>query len=100
MYVCVKGSTFGARFEKGPKYSDLRGNYILRIIFSFSGRCLILTDSCYHRENQITDNSPAHNEYGKRRDLNAETRIAFTTHADADVGICFSNTLLEGTHLI
>ncbi|CAJ0629042.1 4017_t:CDS:2, partial [Entrophospora sp. SA101] len=42
---------------------------------------------------EVTDNSPAHNEYGRKRDMNEETRIAFTTHVEADVSICFTNTL-------
>ncbi|KAG9289208.1 hypothetical protein G9A89_022517 [Geosiphon pyriformis] len=46
----------------------------------------------------VTDNSPSHNEYGKRRDVNTDTRLAFTTHADADIAICFTNTLTEGSH--
>ncbi|RHZ43932.1 hypothetical protein Glove_801g10 [Diversispora epigaea] len=42
---------------------------------------------------EVTDNSDAHNKYGQKRDLDEETRIAFTTHADADISICFINTL-------
>ncbi|CAI2179103.1 5096_t:CDS:2 [Funneliformis geosporum] len=42
---------------------------------------------------KITDNSPAHNEYGGKKDIEEDTRLAFTTHADADVSICFTNTL-------
>ncbi|CAJ0625715.1 5849_t:CDS:2 [Entrophospora sp. SA101] len=45
---------------------------------------------------EVTDNSPAHNEYGRKRDMNEETRIAFTTHVEADVSICFTNTLEDG----
>ncbi|CAG8571580.1 8624_t:CDS:10, partial [Diversispora eburnea] len=42
---------------------------------------------------EVTDNSDAHNKYGQKRDLDEETRIAFTTHADADISICFVNIL-------
>src|SRR5207247_1496566 len=45
---------------------------------------------------EVTDNSPAHNEYGRKRDVNEETRIAFTTHVEADVSVCFTNILEEG----
>ncbi|RUS23958.1 emp24/gp25L/p24 family/GOLD-domain-containing protein, partial [Jimgerdemannia flammicorona] len=43
----------------------------------------------------ISDNSPAHNEYGKKRDVQ-DARLAFNTHADADVIICFTNHLADG----
>ncbi|RIA97586.1 endoplasmic reticulum vesicle protein 25 [Glomus cerebriforme] len=42
---------------------------------------------------EITDNSSAHNEYGRKRDIDGETRMPFTTHTDADVSVCFTNTL-------
>lgn len=41
----------------------------------------------------MTDNSDAHNKYGGKRDLEEEFPIAFTTHTDADISICFTNTL-------
>ncbi|CAG8534390.1 363_t:CDS:2 [Paraglomus occultum] len=45
---------------------------------------------------EISDNSDSHNEYGKKRDLHDNVRMAFTTHAEADVAICFENILSEG----
>ncbi|CAG8704608.1 9403_t:CDS:2, partial [Ambispora leptoticha] len=49
-------------------------------------------------EVEITDNSPAHNVYRKRKELNTDTPIAFTTQADAEINICFTNTLDEGAY--
>jgi hypothetical protein len=39
------------------------------------------------------------NEYGKSKDVVGETRMAFTSHADAAFDVCFENTLAEGTYL-
>ncbi|KAF8243177.1 hypothetical protein K440DRAFT_614054 [Wilcoxina mikolae CBS 423.85] len=36
------------------------------------------------------------NEYGKSKDVVGETRMAFTSHADAAFDVCFENTLTEG----
>ncbi|KAL1916891.1 uncharacterized protein VTP21DRAFT_5088 [Calcarisporiella thermophila] len=44
---------------------------------------------------EIFDHSPQHNEYGRRRDL-TDARVAFNTHADSEVSVCFTNTLDEG----
>ncbi|RIB01723.1 emp24/gp25L/p24 family/GOLD-domain-containing protein [Gigaspora rosea] len=44
---------------------------------------------------KVTDNSDANNKYGHKRDINEETRLAFTTHANADISVCFTNTLDE-----
>ncbi|CAG8716992.1 25248_t:CDS:2 [Dentiscutata erythropus] len=44
---------------------------------------------------EVTDNSDANNKYGHKRDINEETRLAFTTHANADISVCFTNTLDE-----
>ncbi|CAG8736257.1 15228_t:CDS:2, partial [Acaulospora morrowiae] len=42
---------------------------------------------------EVVDNSEARNKYGHKRDVNEDTRLTFTTHADADISICFTNTL-------
>lgn len=34
------------------------------------------------------------NEYGKPKDLAGETRMAFTSHADAAFDVCFENQLV------
>lgn len=34
------------------------------------------------------------NEYGKPKDLAGETRMAFTSHADAPFDVCFENQLV------
>lgn len=33
------------------------------------------------------------NEYGKPKDITGETRMAFTSHADAAFDVCFENML-------
>lgn len=35
------------------------------------------------------------NEYGKPKDLAGETRMAFTSHADAAFDVCFENQLVS-----
>ncbi|CAG8762973.1 2341_t:CDS:2, partial [Cetraspora pellucida] len=45
---------------------------------------------------EVTDNSDANNKYGHKRDVSEETRLAFTTHANADISVCFTNALDEG----
>ncbi|OZJ05324.1 hypothetical protein BZG36_01561 [Bifiguratus adelaidae] len=45
---------------------------------------------------EIFDNSLSANSYDKKRDLNGEVRLAFNTHADADISVCFTNTLHDG----
>ncbi|KAJ7163084.1 emp24/gp25L/p24 family/GOLD-domain-containing protein [Mycena filopes] len=42
---------------------------------------------------EIIDSSPAKNVYLSKRDINGETRLAITTHADGEVGVCFKNYL-------
>ncbi|MCJ1307722.1 Transmembrane emp24 domain-containing protein 10 [Agyrium rufum] len=39
------------------------------------------------------------NEYGKAKDIAGETRMAFTSHADAAFDVCFENTLVSKTAL-
>lgn len=42
---------------------------------------------------EILDGSSHRNVYQNKRGLAGETRMAITTHADADLGVCFKNTL-------
>ncbi|KAJ7243943.1 emp24/gp25L/p24 family/GOLD-domain-containing protein [Mycena rebaudengoi] len=40
---------------------------------------------------EIIDSSPQKNVYLSKRDIKAETRLAITTHAEGEVGVCFRN---------
>lgn len=42
---------------------------------------------------EVVDGSNHRNNYQNKRNINGETRMAITTHADADLGICFKNYL-------
>jgi len=42
---------------------------------------------------EIVDSSPQKNVYLSKRDINGETRLAITTHAEGEVGVCLKNTL-------
>ncbi|KAH9807901.1 emp24/gp25L/p24 family/GOLD-domain-containing protein [Melampsora americana] len=42
---------------------------------------------------EIIDGSVHRNVYQAKKGINGETRIAITTHNDADLGVCFTNTL-------
>ena len=42
---------------------------------------------------EIIDGSNHRNIYQTKRNVMGETRIAITTHADADLGVCFRNHL-------
>ena len=52
-----------------------------------------LTASCV----QIKD--AVGNEYGRPRDIAGESRVVFTSHADAAFDVCFDNILSGGTFL-
>ena len=41
----------------------------------------------------VVDGSQHKNVYLSKRDINGETRLAVTSHAHGDVGVCFTNTL-------
>lgn len=45
---------------------------------------------------EIVDGSNHRNTYQKKTNINGETRMAITTHADADLGVCFKNHLDNG----
>ena len=42
---------------------------------------------------EIIDGSGSRNTYQAKKGLKGETRMAITTHADADLGVCFKNQL-------
>ncbi|GAA5912589.1 hypothetical protein JCM5296_000743 [Sporobolomyces johnsonii] len=42
---------------------------------------------------EVVDGSASRNTYQSKRGLKGETRMAITTHADADLGVCFRNVL-------
>ncbi|KAF7316519.1 Endoplasmic reticulum vesicle protein 25 [Mycena indigotica] len=42
---------------------------------------------------EIIDSSPQKNVYLSKRNINAETRLAVTAHAEGEVGVCFKNFL-------
>lgn len=42
---------------------------------------------------EVVDGSGSRNIYQSKKGLKGETRMAVTTHADADLGVCFKNTL-------
>ena len=45
---------------------------------------------------EIVDSSPTRNVYLSKRNINGETRLAITTHADGEIGVCLSNHLEHG----
>jgi p24 family protein delta-1 len=40
---------------------------------------------------EIVDSSPQKNVYLHKKNINGETRLAVTSHADGEVGVCFKN---------
>ncbi|KAJ7064741.1 emp24/gp25L/p24 family/GOLD-domain-containing protein [Mycena amicta] len=46
---------------------------------------------------EIIDSSPQKNVYLSKRNINGETRLAVTSHADGEVGVCFKNYLDKDT---
>ncbi|GAA5930090.1 hypothetical protein JCM3775_004512 [Rhodotorula graminis] len=42
---------------------------------------------------EVIDGSASRNTYQAKKGLKGETRMAITTHADADLGVCFRNVL-------
>ncbi|KAJ7485661.1 emp24/gp25L/p24 family/GOLD-domain-containing protein [Mycena latifolia] len=63
-----------------------------------NGALVIVTANVGPGENQrvdveIVDSSPQKNVYLSKRAIKAETRLAITTHADGEVGVCFKNFL-------
>jgi hypothetical protein len=46
---------------------------------------------------EIIDSSPQKNVYLHKKNINGETRLAITSHAEGEVGVCFKNHLDHGT---
>jgi hypothetical protein len=46
---------------------------------------------------EIIDSSPQKNVYLHKKNINGETRLAITAHAEGEVGVCFKNHLDHGT---
>jgi hypothetical protein len=42
---------------------------------------------------EILDGSGSRNVYQMKKGIKGETRMAITTHADAELGVCFGNVL-------
>jgi len=42
---------------------------------------------------EIIDSSPQRNVYLHKKNINGETRLAITSHAEGEVGVCFKNHL-------
>ena len=47
---------------------------------------------------EIIDSSPQQNVYLRKKGIKAETRLAITTHAEGEVGVCFYNYLEQGRY--
>jgi len=47
---------------------------------------------------EIIDSSPQKNVYLHKKNINGETRLAITAHADGEVGVCFKNHLDHDAH--
>lgn len=47
---------------------------------------------------EIVDSSPQQNVYLRKKGIKAETRLAVTTHAEGEVGVCFYNYLEQGRY--
>lgn len=45
---------------------------------------------------EITDSSPQKNVYLSKKGIKGETRLAITTHAEGEVGVCFRNYMDHG----
>ena len=48
---------------------------------------------------EIVDSSDRKNQYLSKRNINGETRLAVTAHAEGEVGVCFRNYLDKGESL-
>ena len=59
---------------------------------------VIITANVAPGENQrvdieVVDDSEHQNVYLSKRNIGGETRLAVTSHADGDIGVCFKNTI-------
>ncbi|KAK9898535.1 hypothetical protein P389DRAFT_167056 [Cystobasidium minutum MCA 4210] len=69
--------------------------------YAMSDTLVVITANIAKGANQkvdmeIIDGSNHRNIYQSKRNIQGETRMAITTHADADLGVCFTNTLDRG----
>jgi hypothetical protein len=51
------------------------------------------SDNHQRLDMEVVDGSGSRNTYQAKKGVKGETRMAITTHADADLGVCFKNTL-------
>ena len=63
-----------------------------------NGALVIVTANVGPGQNQrvdieIVDSSPNKNVYLSKRGIKAETRLAVTSHAEGEIGVCFKNHL-------
>lgn len=49
---------------------------------------------------EIIDSSPQKNVYLHKKNINGETRLAITAHAEGEVGVCFKNHLDHGASFL
>jgi hypothetical protein len=49
---------------------------------------------------EIIDSSPQKNVYLHKKNINGETRLAITSHAEGEVGVCFKNHLDHGASFL
>jgi hypothetical protein len=49
---------------------------------------------------EIIDSSPQKNVYLHKKNINGETRLAITAHAEGEVGVCFKNHLDHGAFFV
>jgi len=49
---------------------------------------------------EIVDSSPQKNVYLSKKNIKGETRLAVTTHAEGEVGVCFKNYLSKGVSFL
>ncbi|POV98403.1 hypothetical protein PSHT_14029 [Puccinia striiformis] len=66
--------------------------------YAMTDTLVVISTNIEHGENQkvdleVIDGSTHRNVYQSKKDLQGETRIAITTHNDADLGVCFTNHL-------
>ncbi|KAI8448603.1 endoplasmic reticulum vesicle protein 25 [Phakopsora pachyrhizi] len=72
--------------------------------YAMTDTLVVISTNIEKGENQridleIVDGSTHRNVYQSKKDINGETRIAITTHSDADLGVCFTNHLDSNVHL-
>ncbi|CAH7671626.1 expressed protein [Phakopsora pachyrhizi] len=66
--------------------------------YAMTDTLVVISTNIEKGENQridleVVDGSTHRNVYQSKKDINGETRIAITTHSDADLGVCFTNHL-------